>query len=315
MTTLFAWLFDVYPSGNGMSVWMIDQAGRSHELRDTFHPRFYVKGSSDRLRDLSTLLAGKRAPVELRMTERIDLFLDRPIEVLEVRVTVPGRLAHFFRLASRALPDLTYYDADIPLAQRYVLERELFPLAYCAVDEADGTIQSIEALDTPWDTDYELPPFRVMTLRLDGDLQDPGRSIASEANRGNSRDLLVEIDSRRYRFPRRHGRRLVVGVRHLLERFDPDVLITAYGDNYILPRLLRLSRHYGVRLPLNRDPKQPVQHKGAHSYFSYGRMMFRNEQHTLFGRWHLDLNRYRPSMRFMSMSRTSSFETSPPQLS
>ena len=268
-----------------MSVWLIDREGRAHELRDSFSPRFYVQGSSDRLRDLSASLIGKRAPVKLRMTERIDLFLDRKIEVLEVRVTVPGQLPRLFHQASRAFPDLTYYDADIPLPQRYVLERELFPLAYCAVDEEQGTIQRIEALDTPWDVDYELPPLRVMTLRLDGDLKDPSRSIRNQGNQG---DLLVEIDQRRYRFPRRRGRQLVLGMRHLLERFDPDVLITAYGDNYLLPRLLRLSRHYGIRLPLNRDSKQTVQHKGAHSYFSYGRMMFRNEQHTLFGRWHLD---------------------------
>jgi DNA polymerase-2 len=287
MPTLFAWLFDAYPSGNGMSVWLIDREGRSHQLHDTFSPSFYVQGSSDRLRDLRESLRGKRAPVEMRMTERIDLFLDRPIEVLEVRVKVPGRLPSLFRQASRAFPNLTYYDADIPLPQRYVLERDLFPLAYCAVDEAHGTIQRIEALDTPWDTDYELPPLRVMTLRMDGDLQDPSRSTAPEENRSFN-DLLVEIDQRRYRFPRRRGRQLVVGVRHLLERFDPDILISAYGDNYILPRLLRLSKHYGVRLPLNRDPKQAVQHRGAHSYFSYGRIMFRNEQHTLFGRWHLD---------------------------
>ena len=240
------------------------------------------------MRALSQSLDVKRGKVELRITERIDLFLDRHIEVLEVRVTVPGNLPRLFRQASRAFPDLTYYDADIPLPQRYVLERELFPLAYCAVDEAQGTIQRIEALDTPWDVDYELPPLRVMTLRMDGDLQDPSRSIADESDQVRRGDLLVEIEQRRFRFPRRRGRQLVLGMRHLLERFDPDVLITAYGDNYILPRLLRLSRHYGIRLPLNRDSKQAVQHKGAHSYFSYGRILFRNEQHTLFGRWHLD---------------------------
>ncbi|MEE9217367.1 MAG: DNA polymerase domain-containing protein [Anaerolineales bacterium] len=288
MPTLFAWLFDAYPSGNGMSVWLIDREGQSHELRDTFSPSFYVQGPSDRLRDLSASLARRRALVKLRMTERIDLFLDRQIEVLEVRVRVPGRLPRLFQQTSRAFPDLTYYDADIPLPQRYVLERGLFPLAYCAVDEVQGSIQRIEALDTPWDVDYELPPLRVMTLRLDGDLQDPSRSIAPDSDRSSRGDLLVEIDQRRYRFPRHRGRQLVVGVRHLLERFDPDVLISAYGDNYILPRLLRLSRHYGIRLPLNRDRKQAVQHKGAHSYFSYGRIMFRNEQHTLFGRWHID---------------------------
>ncbi|MCZ6530054.1 MAG: hypothetical protein O6949_06950 [Chloroflexi bacterium] len=288
MSTLFAWLFDAYPSGNGMSVWLIDREGRSHELHDTFSPRFYAQGARDRLHALSAALIGKRAPVELRMTERLELFLDRKIEVLEVRVRIPGELPRLFRQASRAFPDLTYYDADIPLPQRYVLEREVFPLAYCAIDEAGGRIRRIEALDTPWDADYQLPPLRVMTLRLDGDLQDPSRSIAAELDQGRRRDLLVEVEQQRFRFPRLQGRQLILGMRHLLERFDPDVLISAYGDNYILPRLLRLSRHYGIRLPLNRDPRQAVQQKGAHSYFSYGRILFRNEQHTLFGRWHLD---------------------------
>ena len=282
---LFGWLFDVYPSGNGMSVWLIDRAGRSHQLHDTFSPRFYAQGSRDQLNALRTGLRGRRTPVELRPTERIDLFLDRPVEVLEVRVRFPGDLPGLFWRTSQAFPDLTYYDADIPLPQRYVLEREIFPLAYCAVDEVQGHIRHIEALDTPWDIDYELPPFRVMTLRLDGDLQDPSRSTGAESNHG---DLLVEIERQRFRLPRRRGRQLILGMRYLLQRFDPDVLISAYGDNYLLPRMLRLSRRYGIPLPLNRDPKQAVQQKGAHSYFSYGRIMFRNEQHTLFGRWHVD---------------------------
>ena len=288
MSTLFAWLFDVYPSGDGMLVWLIDRQGRSHAFQDRFAPRFYVQGSRARLREVWAFHIKKRAPVELRLTERTDLFLDRPVEVLEVRLRIPGELPRVFQQASRAFPDLTYFDADIPLPQRYVLDRELFPLAYCAVDEAHGHIRHIEALDTPWDVDYELPPLRVMTLRLDGDLQDPSRRIAVEPDAVQRGDLLVEVDKQRFRFPLRQGRKLVFGMRHLLERFDPDVLISAYGDNYILPRLMRLARHYGIRLPLNRDPKQAVQHKRSHSYFSYGRIVFRNEQHLLFGRWHLD---------------------------
>ena len=285
MPTRFAWLFDAYPSGNGMAVWMLDREGRSFELRDSFEPRFYVQGPQDQLDEFGAALRGMRSPVALRMTERTDLFLDRQIEVLEARVRIPGEHTRIFRRASQAFPDLTYYDADIPLPQRYVLERGIFPLAYCAVDEVEGQIRNIEALESPWEVDYELPRFRVMTLRLDGDLEDPSRAISERGRRG---DLLVEVERKRYRFPRGQGRQLVLGMRHLLDRFDPDVLISAYGDNYLLPRMLRLSRHYGIRLPLNRDPKMAVLHKGAHSYFSYGRIMFRNEQHTLYGRWHLD---------------------------
>jgi len=35
MATLFGWLFDAYPSGQGMTVWLIDPDGRAHALHDS----------------------------------------------------------------------------------------------------------------------------------------------------------------------------------------------------------------------------------------------------------------------------------------
>ncbi|MGD8815073.1 MAG: hypothetical protein PVI78_11435, partial [Anaerolineales bacterium] len=280
MATLHGWLFDAYPAGQGMRIWIIDAQGRPLCLSDSFVPAFYVRGPQQELRAVCQQLRARRAPVDLRRTERRELFLDQDVEVLEVGVRVPGMLPHIFRQVADAHPDLAYYDADIPLPQRYVLERRVFPLAYCAVEHQDKRLQRIQALDTPWEVEYDLPPLRVMTLRLDGELQDP--------NRGHRHDLLVEIEGRQFRFKRQRSRQLLLGIRHLLEHFDPDLLISAFGDSYILPRMLELSRHYGIPLPLNRDPHQAVGHKAAHSYVSYGRVMFRNEQHTLFGRWHVD---------------------------
>jgi DNA polymerase-2 len=280
MTALFGWLFDAYPSKQGVAVWVLDNEGRSHVLRDTFIPCFYVRGPREELRAVCQMLRTMRAPVDLKRVERMDLFLDREIEVLEVAVREPGQFERLFRKVSAFRPKLTYYDADIPLPQRYVLARHIFPLAYCAIEHEQGRIRSIEALDSPWEVDYRLPPLRVMTLRLDGELRNPARG-----HRGN---LIVEADGREVVFKRGKSRELVLGIRHMLERYDPDLLITAYGDNYILPRLLDLSQHYGIPLSLNRDPTQQVRHKRAHSYFSYGRMMYIGEQHLLFGRWHLD---------------------------
>ena len=278
---LYAWLFDAYPSDAGMTTWWIDADGRAHALLDDLTPVFYVQGPRADLHDLCLWLRAQAlSPVELQRTERTDLFLDRAIEVLEVGVRQPAVFPRLFRQTADAFPNLTYYDADIPLPQRYVLARGIFPLAYCAVEHQDGRIVNVQPLDTPWEPEYRLPPLRVMALRLAGELRDPSR--------GHRGDLLVEIDGRQHTFPRRHGRQLVLGVRHLLEQHDPDLLVTAYGDSYLLPRLLELSQHYGVPLPLNRDPRQTVAHKPAHSYFSYGRIVFRNEQHLLFGRWHID---------------------------
>jgi DNA polymerase-2 len=278
--THFGWLFDAYPSGQGMRVWLIDPSGHPLCLQDSFTPAFYAHGPLADRRALADLLDRSGAPVELHTTERIDLFLDRPIEVLEARVGQPGRLPRIFQQASRALPRLTYYDADIPLPQRYVLARAIFPLAYCAVEAEGEHIRRIEALDSPWEPEYRLPPLRVMTLHLEGELRDPSR--------GHRGDLLVEVEGQQFRFPRNRGRELLLGMGHLLERYDPDVLVSAYGDNFILPRLLQLSEHYRIPLPLNRDLQQSVLRRRSHSYFSYGRILFRDEQHLLFGRWHID---------------------------
>jgi DNA polymerase-2 len=279
--TLYAWLFDAYPSDAGITTWWIDTDGRAHALYDDLTPAFYVQGPRTDLHDLCLWLRTQAfSPIELSRTERTDLFLDRAVEVLKVGLQRPAAFTRLFRQTADAFPGLTYYDADIPLPQRYVLRRGIFPLAYCAVEHQAGRIINLQPLDSPWEPEYRLPPLRVMALRLAGELHDPSR--------GHRGDLLVEIDGRQHAFPRRHGRQLVLGVRHLLEQHDPDLLLTAYGDSYLLPRLLELSRHYGIPLPLNRDPHQAVAHKAAHSYFSYGRVVFRDEQHLLYGRWHID---------------------------
>jgi len=138
VATLHGWLFDVYPAGEGMRIWLIDQQGRPHALSDSFVPAFYARGPQQDLRTLCKMLRARRAPVELRRTERRELFLDQDVEVLEVGVRIPGQLPSIFRQAAEAHPYLTYYDADIPLPQRYVLERNIFPLAWCAVEHEDG---------------------------------------------------------------------------------------------------------------------------------------------------------------------------------
>jgi len=129
MPTLFGWLFDLYPAGGGMTLWLLDGQGRVRALQDSFTPAFYARGPRHELRALCQMLRAHRAPVELRRTERRDLFLDREVEVLEVGVRVPARLPSLFREVAEAFPELTYYDVDIPLPQRYVLARNLFPLA------------------------------------------------------------------------------------------------------------------------------------------------------------------------------------------
>ena len=77
-------------------------------------------------------------------------------------------------------------------------------------------------------------------------------------------------------------------MRDLLLRHDPDLIITDWGDSFILPGLLKLSQKHKIPLPLNRDASRRPQFRPAQSYFSYGRIVYKTAAQTLFGRWHID---------------------------
>ena len=76
---------------------------------------------------------------------------------------------------------------------------------------------------------------------------------------GALRALLV------YRCALDRPRPLLINLRALLTRHDPDLLLTGWGDTWLLPRLLELSRAHGLPLPLNRDagPRRGCR-EGAH---------------------------------------------------
>jgi DNA polymerase-2 len=80
-----------------------------------------------------------------------------------------------------------------------------------------------------------------------------------------------------------------VNLRAILLRHDPDLLLTSWGDTWLLPYLLELSERYNLPLPLNRDPacQRPV-YRPERTYFAYGQVIHRGQQVHLFGRWHVD---------------------------
>ncbi len=74
MNRINGWIFDVYADADGMSVWIIDLDGRSHHLRDTLSPSFFVYGLQAELHAVCVMLTSAHAPVRLRRAERYDFF-------------------------------------------------------------------------------------------------------------------------------------------------------------------------------------------------------------------------------------------------
>lgn len=281
MRTVSGWLFDAYAQGEDVSVWVIDDEGVPHHLHDRLQPSFFVGGSPAELHAVCEWLRGARLPVRLKRAERYDIFARDSLVVLEVQALVPALYERIIRRVTDTFPDLEFYNADLTIPQVYFYERDLFPLARCeaVVDEADEILE-IAAEDTPWDLDYTLPPLRTMLLRLEGEIRNP--------NHGYRAPLEISYDDRTYVLQTEDPRDLVRRVREHLVRADPDVILTDWGDSFILPQLMDLAQRYGVDLAFNRDTRRKPHLRPAQSYFSYGRIIYKTASQLLFGRWHID---------------------------
>ena len=251
MTEHTGWLLDLYedPLG-GLVLWFLDDAGARRRLRQRFPVTFYVSGPAGLLHALGAWLERQSParPARSRAEERVDVFAGKKVPVLAVEVQRPADLNEVYRQASRAFPDLTFSDADLQITLRYAAATGVAPLGRCRVIlGADDFVQSITALDSPWDLDPRDPPLRVLSLQPD---RDPAHSTP--------RAVLVQAGGRSYSLALAKARPLLVNLRALLAEYDPDLLLTAWGDTWLLPRLLDAGEEHHLPLPLNRDPDAAI---------------------------------------------------------
>ncbi|MGW8224198.1 MAG: DNA polymerase domain-containing protein [Anaerolineales bacterium] len=273
------WLLDLFadPQG-GVVLWLLGDDDQRYRFQQAFPITFYAAGPAARLRELWRFLKKQPVPVSLSRTERRDLFQEQPLSVLAIQVDQPIRQPRLFRQVAKRFPDLTYYDADLKLPLRYAAAHHVFPLARCRVQVSDaGHVEKISALDLPWDLDPEPPSLRILDIEPN---RDPAHATPTHLN--------LRCERFTYRLPLEPVRPLLVGLRSIINRHDPDLLLTSWGDTWLMPHLLDLSKQADLALPLNREPGLPPAHKPERTYFSYGQVVHQGRQVLLFGRWHID---------------------------
>lgn len=274
---LTGWLLDIYADDEGVvTLWLLEDDGRRIRLTHAFSATFYAAGPTDQLRALWRWLSSQDVTVRLSRAERKDVFQGM-LTVLAVEVVRAPELDVLFPRVAEAFPDLTYYDTDISLSLRFAARYGVFPLARCRVVTNGNMTLQITALDSPWELDPEPVPLRILSLEPD---RDPAQ--------GFPRHIVVRHDKVHYILPLEPVRAFLISLRSTLERYDPDLLLTSWGDSWLLPFLLNLSRETNQPLPLNRADKQDVVQRKARSYFSYGLIVYKGSQVQLRGRLHLD---------------------------
>ena len=274
-----AHLFDAYPVAGGMAVWLLTDDSTRLRLVHPWAPRFYYAGTREALRKADAALRTVRTPFTTRPAMRRDLVAG---EIAVVEVTVANPLA-FSRVAAclARLDDLLLYNCDIALPQMYLYEHRLFPLGQCEVLTApDGTIREIAPVDSPWDREYTVPPLTVLRLRLEGDPANP--------NHGHRAVLHVAADGEEGALIGDTPEDLLTSLDGWLRRYDPDILLTEWGDSFLFPRLRRLMSLCRRPLPLSRDPQAGTRTRRPRSYVTYGQIVYTAGGSYLHGRWHLD---------------------------
>ncbi len=272
------WVMDMFAAPrDGLAVWFICQDGRRCRFTRPFPITFYAAGEPFLLRRLHEMFLN-RPGVRIYATRRRDLFLPDLVDVLAVEVRDAALQPRLFQQAEHALPDITYYDADIPISIRAQAELGIFPLAYCviAADE-HNVIQSIRTLDTPWDIDTLQPPVRILSLEPD-------------VNPAHAPPAFIQIryENHTGRIQLQPERPFLINLASILNSYDPDLLLTNWGDTWLIEYLIKQARKWKIDLPVNREPGREVQHKKERVYFSYGQVIHRGNQVHLFGRLHID---------------------------
>lgn len=282
------WIFDLYPITGGMRLWLIDTSGKKHRLFDTFTPSFSIGGPSATLRACCAFLAKLNIPLQFEHSKGIEFYSGKIIPVIQVTVFNP---MHFNKVVQWVISldhkkglksgEIALYNCDISLPQLYCFSKGVFPLAFCSIGvDPKGGIISIEVKDSIWETDYSVPPLSIMGLRMEGESIHPEQC--------GIRRLEIEIEGRCRTLE--DGDDIVAHFNRMLVQHDPDLILSEWGDSYILPKLLQSAARKGVVLHLNRESNKKVQSRKAQSYFSYGQIIHKAEARLLFGRWHIDLH-------------------------
>jgi DNA polymerase-2 len=268
------WLLDVYAEEDGVSLWLLTDDDKRLHLRMDFDITFYAAGDFKLLRQAWVYLKDK--DVRLERTLRRDLFLGER-DVLAVTTSDPANIHKLFWELQREYPALDYYDADIPIILRFIAQTNMHLLGRCRVRLEGEWVQSIEPLSSPWEIDPAPIPLRILTLAPD----------CNPAIR-KPEQLHVKYGQRKYSLSLDEPRPFLIGLKADLGRFDPDLILTDYGDTWLFPQLSAWSRETGIGLNPNRDENRQVLTRKADSYFAYGQVTYRGAQSYLFGRWHID---------------------------
>ncbi|MGA3287092.1 MAG: DNA polymerase domain-containing protein [Bacteroidota bacterium] len=282
---LSAWLFDVYPSERGVTLWFIGRNGVRLRCFRKFTPSFFLHLNNFDAKRAAVLANQCPIPISLVPTTRTEIYSGDSIDVLQVFVHDPMRFKKVVWYFEKFFPHFAFFNSDVSVEQQFLYETQLFPLALGEYEVSkEEELLSWHLNDNREAPEYELPPFSIMQLRNSPDF------VGMPPKYQKFLQLEISYDSRTYALEQNSPRELLEAFNWHLHHCDPDLLVTDYGDAVLLPKILQLSKQFNIPLLLNRDTEAQHRTTKESSFFQYGKIVHKDGAFTLAGRWHVDAN-------------------------
>ena len=266
------WITDAYTDlkRNRVILWVKGEKVRKFEF--AYRPRFYINGNTASLNEMARRLSAIEG-VRNRMVRRKAAPRMQQSEMLEVST---DNFRTHRRLAEEAYSfgghtDCMVYDADTPIEQRFMLENDVFPLAFVSIEGSD-----VKCLDSINELYYEMPRFNIATLSVSLAESPPSTSTAISSITINGEKVEDEEEKMLFELPR------------ILDAGRCDIILTSGGDAFEIRHLYNRAEYLGVDgFTLGRDAgfRGPY---AAKSYMSYGRIYYKPSPVLLNGRLHID---------------------------
>ncbi len=299
---LRGWLLDVYPNYefNYMTSWLkLEDVGNGNntvrlgaeQLSERFDPEFYVCGPITRLRELRKKLNSYPEIKSLDLTNQ-RLANDDPqmYKVLQVTMRNYRELRPFAAMIDREgkYTEFQLYNVDIRLSQKYMFQRNVFPLARVEVGSELAVFD-----DDQFAMDYAIPMLDTLDLEIKVDKR--GRVV-------NYDDPLGEVKVGEIVLDGADEPALLMGLVDTVARLDPDIIYTSGGDAFTIPYLYYRAEVNGLtdKFQLGREHDNiysdylpgtdldKVTMRTGKSYFTYGQIRYKPPFYAFKGRIHLD---------------------------
>ncbi|MHA1949730.1 MAG: DNA polymerase domain-containing protein [Candidatus Thorarchaeota archaeon] len=184
------------------------------------------------------------------------------------------------------LPGAVVYHADIDPVQQFFIDRTLF--AFGRVEfklKGDNEVTEIWSLQERDDPEYDIPELEELGFEV---FVDTDQIFPKLEDRIHHIELYYKDET--IRIEDREEQSILIRFQSLIDRIDPDVIVTGRGDESLFRYLSLRAKVNGIQLRLSRDGSPlKVVHREAQSFWQYNRIVFKSgTQVTLNGRIHID---------------------------